>query len=175
MRRSRFAGFLCESFDYLKRVNPKRTTARTSSSGKHVLWQGEEVAGYVIAIMNMTCTASRHRISCNQHTFPKPCGRSGEGRYDVILPIRFRWQGAQELQQNFPIRTGETAFLFPTLHQDAEGRPDGGCGYQEYFPLQYRYASVGSGRCCWKSCNFNSARLPRGTFQGAGVRPWVLL
>ncbi len=38
------AGFLCESFEYLKHANPKRTTAQDRSpSGAHVLRQGKEV------------------------------------------------------------------------------------------------------------------------------------
>jgi type I restriction-modification system DNA methylase subunit len=48
------AGFLCESFDYLKRENPKRTTAQDRLLQERTFYGKEKKSlAYVIAIMNM--------------------------------------------------------------------------------------------------------------------------
>ena len=48
------AGFLCESFDYLKAQNPKRTTAQDRTLQERTLYGKEkDKLAYVIAIMNM--------------------------------------------------------------------------------------------------------------------------
>ena len=48
------AGFLCESFDYLKRENPKRTTAQDRTLQDRTFYGKEKKSlAYVIAIMNM--------------------------------------------------------------------------------------------------------------------------
>jgi N-6 DNA Methylase len=48
------AGFLCESFDYLKRENPKRTTAQDRTLQERTFYGKEKKSlAYVIAIMNM--------------------------------------------------------------------------------------------------------------------------
>ena len=48
------AGFLCESFDYLKAQNPKRTTAQDRTLQERTFYGKEKKSlAYVIAIMNM--------------------------------------------------------------------------------------------------------------------------
>jgi type I restriction-modification system DNA methylase subunit len=48
------AGFLCESFDYLKQANPKRTTAQDRILQERTFYGKEKKSlAYVIAIMNM--------------------------------------------------------------------------------------------------------------------------
>src|ERR1051325_1351856 len=48
------AGFLCESFDYLKETNPKRTTAQDRVLQERTFYGKEKKSlAYVIAIMNM--------------------------------------------------------------------------------------------------------------------------
>jgi type I restriction enzyme M protein len=44
----------------------------------------------------------------------------------------------KEVQQNFPIRTGETAFLFlQHFIKMLKGWGTGGSGDQEYFPVEH--------------------------------------
>jgi type I restriction enzyme M protein len=48
------AGFLCESFDYLQKTNPKRTTAQDKTLQERTFYGKEKKSlAYVIAIMNM--------------------------------------------------------------------------------------------------------------------------
>ena len=58
-------------------------------------------------------------------------------RYDVVLANPpFGGKERKEVQQNFPIRTGETAFLFlQHFIKIAEGRRARRRGHQEHLPL----------------------------------------
>jgi type I restriction enzyme M protein len=48
------AGFLCESFDYLRRAHPNRTTAQNKFLQERTFyWKEKKSLAYVIAIMNM--------------------------------------------------------------------------------------------------------------------------
>ena len=58
------AGFHCEAFAYLKRTNPKRTTAQDRTLQERTFYGKEKKSlAYVIAIMNMSSMASRRRTS----------------------------------------------------------------------------------------------------------------
>jgi type I restriction enzyme M protein len=82
----------------------------------------------------------------------------------------------KEVQQNFPIRTGETAFLFlqhfiKTLK--AGGR--GGVVIKNTFLSNTDNASVSLRKLLLESCNLHTVLdCPSGTFQGAGVKTVVL-
>ncbi len=98
-------------------------------------------------------------------------------RFEVILANPpFGGQERKEVQQNFPIRTGETAVLFlqhfiKMLKAGGTGRR----GYQEYVPLQHGQRFDQSTEAPPESCNLNTVLdCPSGTFQGAGVKTVVL-
>ena len=82
----------------------------------------------------------------------------------------------KEVQQNFPIRTGETAFLFLQHFLKilkAGGR--GGVVIKNTFLSNTDNASVKLRELLLESCNLHTVLdCPSGTFQGAGVKTVVL-
>ncbi len=107
------AGFLCEAFDYLL---PKATKADDLKTLQTRTFYGKEKKSlaYVIAIMNMIL----HGIEAPNVVHTNTLGENindiqDRDRYDVILANPpFGGKERKEVQQNFPIKTGETAFLF---------------------------------------------------------------
>src|SRR4051812_21611894 len=109
------AGFLCESFDYLKQANPKRTTAQDRLLQERTFFGKEKKSlAYVIAIMNMILHGIEAPNIIHTNTLSENLADIQEkDRYDVVLANPpFGGKERPEVQQNFPIRTGETAFLF---------------------------------------------------------------
>ena len=82
----------------------------------------------------------------------------------------------KEVQQNFPIRTGETAFLFLQHFIKilrAGGR--GGVVIKNTFLSNTDNASVSLRKELLENCNLHTVLdMPSGTFQGAGVKTVVL-
>ena len=98
-------------------------------------------------------------------------------RFDVILANPpFGGKERKEVQQNFPIKTGETAFLFlqhfiKTLK--AGGRA--GIVIKNTFLSNADNASTSIRNLLLESCNLHTVLdCPGGTFQGAGVKTVVL-
>ena len=135
------AGFLCEAFDYLK-AQPHLTTADVKTLQENTFYGKEKKSlAYVIAIMNMILHGIEAPNIIHTNTLTENLADVQEkDRYDIILANPpFGGKERKEVQQNFPIRIGETAFLFLQhfIKMLRAGRPDGR-GYQEHLPLQYR-------------------------------------
>lgn len=98
-------------------------------------------------------------------------------RYDIILANPpFGGKERPEIQQNFPIRTGETASLF--LQHFIKIMKAGGRGavvIKNTFLSNTDNASVSLRRLLLETCNLHTVLdCPGGTFQGAGVKTVVL-
>ena len=98
-------------------------------------------------------------------------------RYDVILANPpFGGKERAEVQQNFPIKTGETAFLFLQHFikiLKAGGRA--GIVIKNTFLSNTDNASTSLRKLLLESCNLHTVLdLPGGTFSGAGVKTVVL-
>jgi type I restriction enzyme M protein len=98
-------------------------------------------------------------------------------RMDVILANPpFGGGERKEVQQNFPIRTGETAFLF-LQHFIKMLKAGGRAGVviKNTFLSNTDNASVSLRELLLESCNLHTVLdCPGGTFQGAGVKTVVL-
>jgi type I restriction enzyme M protein len=108
------AGFLCESFDYMK-DKPGLTTKDFSTLQKRTFYGKEKKSlAYVIAIMNMILHGIETPNIIHTNTLTENLADVQErDRYDVVLANPpFGGKERAEVQQNFPIKTGETAFLF---------------------------------------------------------------
>ena len=108
------AGFLCEAFDYLRR-QPNLTAADLKLLQERTFYGKEKKPlAYVIAIMNMILHGIEAPNIIHTNTLTENLADVQEkDRYDVILANPpFGGKERKEVQQNFPIRTGETAFLF---------------------------------------------------------------
>jgi len=173
------AGFLCEAFDYLKESNPKRTTAQDKILQERTFYGKEKKSlAYVIAIMNMILHGIEAPNIIHTNTLTENLADVQEkDRYDVVLANPpFGGKERPEVQQNFPIRTGETAFLFLQHFiklLKAGGR--GGVVIKNTFLSNTDNASVSLRKLLLESCNLHTVLdCPGGTFQGAGVKTVVL-
>jgi type I restriction enzyme M protein len=172
------AGFLCESFDFMK-AKPGLTTKEFSTLQTRTFYGKEKKSlAYVIAIMNMILHGIETPNIVHTNTLTENLADIQEkDRYDVVLANPpFGGKERKEVQQNFPIRTGETAFLFLQHFIKilrAGGR--GGVVIKNTFLSNTDNASVSLRKLLLESCNLHTVLdCPQGTFQGAGVKTVVL-
>lgn len=171
------AGFLCETFEYL---SPKATKAADLTTLQTKTFYGKEKKSlaYVIAIMNMILHGIEAPNVIHTNTLGENINDIQEkDRYDVILANPpFGGKERQEVQQNFPIKTGETAFLF--MQHFVKSLKAGGRAsivIKNTFLSNNDNASVSLRKLLLESCNlYTVLDCPGGTFQGAGVKTVVL-
>lgn len=172
------AGFLCEAHDYLRRG--KLTTSQLNTLQTKTFYGKEKKSlAYVIAIMNMILHGIEAPNILHTNTLTENLADIQEkDRYDIVLANPpFGGKERKEVQQNFPIRTGETAFLFLQHFikmLKAGGR--GGVVIKNTFLSNTDNASVSLRKLLLETCNLHTILdCPSGTFQGAGVKTVVLL
>jgi type I restriction enzyme M protein len=172
------AGFLCESFDYLKSQGKLTTKDLATLQTRTFYGKEKKSLAYVIAIMNMILHGIEAPNIIHTNTLTENLADIQEkDRYDVVLANPpFGGKERKEVQQNFPIRTGETAFLFLQHFikiLKAGGR--GGVVIKNTFLSNTDNASVSLRKLLLESCNLHTVLdCPGGTFQGAGVKTVVL-
>ena len=172
------AGFLCEAFDYLK-AQPNLTTDDMKILMERTFYGKEKKSlAYVIAIMNMILHGIEAPNIVHTNTLAENLAVVQEkDRFDIILANPpFGGKERKEVQQNFPIRTGETAFLF-LQHFIKMLRAGGRAGVviKNTFLSNTDNASVSLRKLLLESCNLHTVLdCPGGTFQGAGVKTVVL-
>ena len=173
------AGFLCEAYDYLKAQNPERTTEQERTLQERTFYGKEKKSlAYVIAIMNMILHGVEAPSILHTNTLTENLADVQEkDRYDIVLANPpFGGKERKEVQQNFPIRTGETAF--PFLQHFIKMLKAGGRGavvIKNTFLSNGDNASVGLRKLLLESCELHTVLdCPSGTFQGAGVKTVVL-
>jgi len=172
------AGFLCEAFDYLKN-QPNLTTDQVKTLQERTFYGKEKKSlAYVIAIMNMILHGIETPNIIHTNTLAENLADIQEkDRFDIILANPpFGGKERKEVQQNFPIRTGETAFLF-LQHFIKMLRAGGRAGVviKNTFLSNTDNASVSLRKLLLESCNLHTVLdCPGGTFQGAGVKTVVL-
>jgi type I restriction enzyme M protein len=173
------AGFLCEAFDYLRTQNPKRTTAQDKRLQEATFYGKEKKSlAYVIGIMNLILHGIEAPNIVHTNTLTENLADIQEkDRVDVALANPpFGGKERPEVQQNFPIRTSETAFLF-LQHFIKILRAGGRAAVviKNTFLSNTDNASVSLRRHLLESCNLHTVLdCPGGTFQGAGVKTVVL-
>lgn len=172
------AGFLCEAFDFLSN-QPGLTTGQQETLQKHTFYGKEKKSlAYVIAIMNMILHGIEAPNIIHTNTLAENLSDIQEkDRFDVILANPpFGGKERKEVQQNFPIKTGETAFLF--MQHFIKILKAGGRGavvIKNTFLSNTDNASVSLRKLLLESCNLHTVLdCPGGTFQGAGVKTVVL-
>ena len=108
------AGFLCESFVYMKGRGGLTTKDLDTLQNRTFYGKEKKSLAYVIAIMNMILHGIEAPNIVHTNTLSENLADIQEkDRYNVVLANPpFGGKERKEVQQNFPIRTGETAFLF---------------------------------------------------------------
>lgn len=172
------AGFLCESFDYLKASKNLSTKDLKTLQDRTFVGKEKKSLAYVIAIMNMILHGIEAPNIIHTNTLSENLADiQDKDRYDVVLANPpFGGKEREEVQENFPIRTSETAFLFLQHFiriLKAGGR--GGIVIKNTFLSNTDNASVSLRKHLLESCNLHTILdCPSGTFQGAGVKTVVL-
>ena len=172
------AGFLCESFDYLKSQGNLTTKDLTTLQTRTFYGKEKKSLAYVMAIMNMILHGIEAPNIIHTNTLTENLADIQEkDRYDVVLANPpFGGKERKEVQQNFPIRTSETAFLFLQHFikmLKAGGR--GGVVIKNTFLSNTDNASTSLRKLLLESCNLHTVLdMPSGTFLGAGVKTVVL-
>jgi len=176
------AGFLCEAFEFMRKGGS--TGAELSTADLDTLqnrtFTGKEKKSlaYVIAIMNMILHGIEAPKVLHTNTLTENLSDVQErDRFDVILANPpFGGSERKEVQQNFEIRSGETAFLF-LQHFIRLLRAGGRAGVviKNTFLSNTDNASVALRQKLLTDCNLHTVLdCPGGTFQGAGVKTVVL-
>lgn len=171
------AGFLCEAFGFLDSKN--LTTAQKTILQKKTFYGKEKKSlAYVIGIMNMILHGIEAPNIVHTNTLAENLADIQEkDRYDVILANPpFGGKERAEVQQNFPIRTGETASLFlQHFIKILKAGGKAGVVIKNTFLSNTDNASVALRKLLLESCNLHTVLdLPGGTFTGAGVKTVVL-
>ncbi len=171
------AGFLCESHDYLRKG--KLTTSQLTTLQTNTFYGKEKKSlAYVMAIMNMILHGIDAPNIIHTNTLSENLADIQEkDRFDIILTNPpFGGKERKEVQQNFPIKTGETAFLF--LQHFIKSLKAGGRAalvIKNTFLSNSDNASKALRQDLLESCNlYTVLDCPGGTFLGAGVKTVVL-
>jgi type I restriction enzyme M protein len=171
------AGFLCEAYDYMLPTASKADDLKTLQTRTFYGKEKKSLA-YVIAIMNMILHGIEAPNVVHTNTLAENISDiQDKDRYDVILANPpFGGKERKEVQQNFPIKTGETAFLF--LQHFIKTLKAGGRAaivIKSTFLSNTDNASTSIRKLLLESCNLHTVLdCPSGTFQGAGVKTVVL-
>lgn len=171
------AGFLCEAYDYLRQG--QLTTQQLEVLQTQTLFGKEKKSlAYVISIMNMILHGIDAPNIIHTNTLTENLSDvQDKNRFDVILANPpFGGKERKEVQQNFPIKTGETAFLF--LQHFIKLLKQGGRAaivIKNTFLSNSDNASRSLRQELLSSCNLHTVLdCPGGTFIGAGVKTVVL-
>jgi type I restriction enzyme M protein len=171
------AGFLCEGYDHL-RPQAKSTGDIKTLQTRTFFGKEKKSLAYVIGIMNMILHGIDAPNIVHTNTLAENISDIQEkDRFHVALANPpFGGKERPEVQQNFPIKTGETAFLF-LQHFIKSLKAGGRAGIviKNTFLSNTDNASVALRKELLENCSLHTVLdMPGGTFQGAGVKTVVL-
>ncbi len=172
------AGFLCESYDYLRARSDLSTKDLKTLQEKTFHGKEKKSLAYIIGIMNMILHGIDAPNIVHTNTLSENISDIQEkDRFEIILANPpFGGKERPEVQQNFPIKTGETAFLF-LQHFIKALKAGGRAGIviKNTFLSNTDNAAVSLRKELLENCNLHTVLdMPGGTFQGAGVKTVVL-
>ena len=172
------AGFLCEAFAYLQSTKTLSTTDIEILQKRTFYGKEKKSLAYIIGTMNMIFHGIEAPNIIHTNTLAENLADIQEkDRYDIILANPpFRGKERAEVQQNFPIKTGETASLFMQhFVKILKAGGKAGVVIKNTFLSNTDNASVALRKLLLESCNLHTVLdLPGGTFTGAGVKTVVL-
>ena len=180
------AGFLCEAFNYLKSHKSPSTgsghglsTKETEILQKKTFYGKEKKSlAYILGVMNLILHGVEAPNIIHTNTLAENLADIQEkDRYDVVLANPpFGGKERAEVQQNFPIKTGETASLFlQHFIKILKAGGKAGIVIKNTFLSNTDNATVAIRKTLLENCNLHTVLdLPGGTFTGAGVKTVVL-
>lgn len=176
------AGFLCEAYDYLRqggREKKQLSTSDLKTLQERTFYAKEKKSlAYVIAIMNMILHGIETPNVIHTNTLAENLQDiQPSNQHDIILANPpFGGKERKEVQQNFPIKTGETAFLF-LQHFMKTLKPGGRAAIviKNTFLSNTDNAAVALRKELLQNHNLHTVLdCPAKTFLGAGVKTVVL-
>jgi type I restriction enzyme M protein len=173
------AGFLCEAHEYMTKDRSALSTSDLKTIQTNTFYGKEKKnLAYIIGIMNMILHGIEAPNIIHTNTLSENLRDIQEkDRFSVVLANPpFGGKERPEVQQNFDIKTSETAFLF--LQHFVKILKAGGRAaivIKNTFLSNTDNASVALRKYLLESCNLHTILdMPSGTFQGAGVKTVVL-
>lgn len=171
------AGFLCEAWEYMR--HPAMSAANYDTLQRRTFYgQEKKSLAYVLGVMNMIlhgieAPSIRHTNTLTENVMDI----QERDRHDIVLANPpFGGGERKEVQQNFPIKSGETAYLF--LQHFIRKLRAGGRGavvIKNTFLSNTDGASTALRKEVLETCRLHTVLdCPGGTFQGAGVKTVVL-
>lgn len=172
------AGFLCEAFEYLKHSKSLTTKDVETLQKKTFYGKEKKSLAYIIGTMNMIFHGVEAPNIVHTNTLAENLADIQEkDRYDIVLANPpFGGKERTEVQQNFPIKTGETASLFlQHFIKILKAGGNAGVVIKNTFLSNTDNASVSLRKLLLENCNLHTVLdLPGGVFSGAGVKTVVL-
>ena len=172
------AGFLCEAFNYMKSSKSLSTKEAEILQKQSFYGKEKKSLAYIIGIMNMILHGIEAPNIIHTNTLAENLADIQEkDRYDVVLANPpFGGKERAEVQQNFPIKTGETASLFlQHFIKILKAGGKAGMVIKNTFLSNTDNATVAIRKTLLEGCNLHTVLdLPGGTFTGAGVKTVVL-
>ena len=169
------AGFLCEAYTYM---HQKVTNVSDEEILQQKTFYGKELKGlaYIIAMMNMILHGVQSPNIVRTNTLSQNLSNitSSEQKHVILANPPFGGSEREEVQQNFPIRSSETAYMF-LQHFIRMLKAGGRAG----IVIKNTFLSNGDAKSLRKKlleeCNLHTILdLPSGVFTGAGVKTVVL-
>ncbi len=173
------AGFLVEAFEHMRQSKSLTTTELKKLQTKTLYGVEKKSLAYIIGIMNMILHGIESPNIIHKNTLEENIQEiQNKDRVDVILANPpFGSQSEQkQIQENFPIVAGETAYMF-LQHFIKKLKAGGRCGVviKNTFLSNTDNASIALRKQLLEDCNlFAILDLPGGAFLGTGVKTVVL-
>ena len=173
------AGFLCEAYDYMR--NSKQLTATEYEQLQKKTFYGKEKKSlaYIIGVMNMILHGIEAPNIQHSNTLAENISDiQDKDRVDIILANPPFGSSTEhfEVQQNFPIKSGETAYMF-LQHFIKMLKRGGRCGVviKNTFLSNPDAGSIQLRKLLLEECEVTTILdLPKGAFTGTGVQTVVL-
>ena len=169
------AGFLCEAYSYM---HANVTNSADEETLQNATYYGKELKGlaYIIAMMNMILHGVQSPNIIRTNTLAENLANitPSEQKSVVLANPPFGGKEREEVQQNFPIRSSETAYMF-LQHFIRMMKAGGRAG----IVIKNTFLSNGDAKALrqklLEECNLHTILdLPSGVFTGAGVKTVVL-
>jgi type I restriction enzyme M protein len=170
-------GFLCEAYDYLRQGNLSTSDLETLQTRTFYAKEKKPLA-YVIAIMNMILHGIEAPNVMHTNTLAENLSSiTPQNQYDIILANPpFGGKERKEVQQNFTIKTSETAFLFlQHFMKSLKAQRQAAIVIKNTFLSNTDKAAIALRKELLETCNLHTVLdCPAKTFLGAGVKTVVL-
>jgi type I restriction enzyme M protein len=172
------AGFLCEAYEYIYNKMEKSTDNLTQLQENTLYGKEKKNLAYVIGVMNMIL----HGIEAPNVIHTNTLGENirdiqEKDRHDIIIANPpFGGKERAEVQQNFDIKSGETASLFMQhFIKSLKGGGRAAIVIKNTFLTNSDNSDIALRKLLLEYCNLDTVLvLPRNTFPGSPVNTIVL-